>query len=162
MWHRQSLELELYIQRVMGYHCLQPSNRIGHTSEALARRHVRRDTRELDVDTDGQGVCEVSIRVWSTLVFHSKMWRLLGRLRYTDVYPLLFPLCDDLCCLADILRNMQRACNVIGRAQWQYSQGKAAFGNVGNHASHQSIATGSDSHIHATFFPDYSLCRQII
>ena len=77
---------------------------------------------------------------------------LLCGLCHANIYLLLSPLCDDVCCLADILWNVQSACDIIGRAQWQYSQGKAAFGNVGNHAYHQSIAACSDSHIYPTFF----------
>ena len=87
---------------------------------------------------------------------------LLCGLCHANIYLLLSPLCDGLCGLVDLLRNVQSACNIIGSAQWQDSQGKAAFGNVANHASHQSIAACSDSHIHSTFFPGCSLCRQII
>src|SRR6266705_5932902 len=166
LWHRQSLKLELNIQSIARCCCLQRSIGVGHTSEALARCHVGRYACKLHVDSHRQRVCEEdtpfgnnSCRYRVRLGGSARVRRVRGllcRLCHANIYLLLSPLCDDVCCPADILRNMQSTCNIIGSAQWQYSQGKAAFGNVGNHASHQSIATCRNSHGHPIFFPEGS------
>src|SRR5260370_33508662 len=81
---------------------------------------------------------------------------------YTDIYLLLFSLGNGLNCHLDLLGNTQGAGNIIGGTERQYSQAKAAFGDMCNHTPYQTIPTCCDGYIDAALHPDCSLGRKII
>src|SRR5215469_4143206 len=81
---------------------------------------------------------------------------------YPDIYLLLFSPGNHLDRHLNLLGDTQGAGNIIGGTERQYSQAKAAFGDMGNHPTYQAIAPCCDSYINAMLHPVCSLGREVI
>src|SRR5438874_7338713 len=99
---------------------------------------------------------------WSLLIEVSRVWSLFRRLSYSNVYFCLLSHCDNFSCLRQIEGNVQRASNIVGCTEREYSQRKTTLYNMIDDPSYQPIPTCGYHHIYAIFFPKLALSRQSI
>ena len=87
---------------------------------------------------------------------------LLSRSRHTDIYFLYPPPGNNLRSTLEVLRNRQRAGNVVRRAKRKYAQWQTTFRNMSDDAADKPISTCGDSHIDAALLPDCPLGGEVI
>src|SRR6266566_3387079 len=90
------------------------------------------------------------------------MRSLLSRSRHTDFYLLYPPPDNNLRSTLEVLRNRQRAGNIVRRAKRKYAQWQVTFRNMGDDAADKPVSACRDSHIDAALLPDCPLWWEVI
>src|SRR5579864_9485707 len=90
------------------------------------------------------------------------MRSLLGRSRHTNFYLLYLPLNYHLSSTVEVLRNRQRAGNIVSCAKRKDAQWQTTFRDMGDDAADQPISSCRDSNIDTALLPDCPLWWEII